>query len=447
MNMTDGSIVDKLLIFALPIAASSIVQLLFNAADLAVIGKFCGSDPLAAVGANTFIITLIIGLFVGLSVGSNAVISLKIGMGDLKSIEDCVHTSILTAIISGIFLAVVGQFIAYPILAALSTPESIIDMAVTYFKIYFIGMPFIMLYNFCAAIMRSRGDTRRPLIILVISGIINVILNLILVLVFNLGVAGVAIATTISGAISAIILTALLCKEEYPFTLKLSKLRLNPSVLKMIAAVGIPAGMQGMLYSISNTVIQSCMNILGSDVVAANSAALNYEYIVCYMFQAFSTAAMTFIAQNYGAGNIKRCQQIALRVIVLNTITIVAIGAVIYIFAYPMSLVFTSNPTVAELSEYRLRVLMAFTVVNSLIEIISGIMRGYGRSLSTVLISIIGICGVRLTYSLVYFPNHQTFPDIMRVYPISWFITIIPLTILLVAHMHSVKVRALKGQL
>ncbi len=423
MNMLSGSLWDKILMFALPLAASSIMQQLFNSADVAIVGRFAGNQALAAVGSNGPIINLLVNLFVGLSIGANVVISRFIGEGNHKRISDAVHTSIMTAIISGIFVAALGFFISRPMLHLMSTPDDIIDLSTVYLKIYFLGMPFQMLYNFSAAVLRSRGDTKRPLICLMISGVVNVILNLFFVIVCGMSVAGVAIATVISQIISSGLLIFFLMREKGELRLIPKKLKLDIAILKDIAKIGVPAGFQGMVFSASNICIQSSMNTLGSQVVAASSAALNFEIFVYYMISAFSQACVTFTGQNYGAGNLKRCSKVAHCCVGLGFLFTGAMCASFIIFGGSLVKLYTSDAQVAQIALSRIRIVLAFDVFNMALEVLSGSMRGLGYSFVPALIAIIGICGVRLVWIFTAFQASHTFGTLVAVYPVSWVIT------------------------
>lgn len=299
IDMLHGPLLMKIIVFALPLAASSMLQQLFNSIDVAVDGRFVGSEALAAVGSNGPVISLLINLFIGVSMGANVIISNHIGQNDSQGIRKAISTVSLVALTSGLFLMFLGFFIARPILLLIDTPKEVIDMAALYLKIYFLGMPFFMVFNFGAAILRSMGDTRRPLYILVISGFINVILNLIFVLVFDMGIAGVAIATSISNAVSAVVILILLSKEEEPFRLHLNKLKIHNIELKRMLQIGIPAGIQGMIFSLSNVVVQSEINSYGASAVAGSAAAINFEYYCYFIIQGFNGAAISFIGQNY----------------------------------------------------------------------------------------------------------------------------------------------------
>ena len=312
IDMLNGPLFKKILVFALPLAASSLLQELFNSVDVAVVGHFVGSEALAAVGSNAPVIGLLINLFMGISMGTCAIISNHIGQRDDRSIRHAINTVELVALLSGIFLLLLGQVAAKPILTWMGTPPNVLDQAVTYLRIYFLGMPFIMAFNFGAAILRSMGDTRRPLYILVIAGIINTLLNLLFVLCFHMGVAGVAVATGISNAVSAALIVRLLCKEKEPFRLHFSKMKIYSTELNRMLRIGVPAGLQGMIFSISNVVVQSSINSYGADAIAGSAAAVNFEYYCYFIIQGFNGAAISFIAQNYGAGRMDRVHRVFL---------------------------------------------------------------------------------------------------------------------------------------
>lgn len=309
MDMLHGPMLKKMLLFALPLAAGSILQQLFNAVDVAVVGQFASSEALAAVGANSSVITLLINLFVGISVGSNVIIAHYIGKGEPDRVNGAVHTSILLAILSGVILMILGMIIAGPLLKLMSTPDDVLEMAILYLRIYCIGMPFIMIYNFGAAILRSMGDTRRPLYCLITSGVVNAGLNMLFVIVFHMGVSGVAIATTIANMISAGMILYFLQHTDEHLRMEWKKLRLNKEELLRILQIGVPAGIQGMVFSIANVLIQASVNSFGSDAVAGSAVAMNFEYISYFAVNGFNQAVMTFVSQNLGAGNMKRCRK------------------------------------------------------------------------------------------------------------------------------------------
>ena len=331
MDMLNGPLGGKILRFALPLAATSILQQLFNAADIAVVGQFAGDKALAAVGANTFVINLLINLFVGISVGVNVVVANSIGAHSYRSVTRSVHTSVIVSFFSGILLSFVGIFFARPILTAVSTPLDILDMAVRYLQIYFAGMPFVMMFNFIAAILRGKGDTKRPLYVLMVAGAVNVVLNFILVAGFDLGVSGVAIATVCANAISGLTLFYFLLHEVGPFKLEFWKLRVTPLFLSRIMRVGLPSGLRGVVFSFSTVCLQSAINSLGSATVAASAAALNYEFVVYYWLNSFSQACVTFVGQNYGAKNMPRCRSAVRWTLLLGCSSTIVLSALLYI--------------------------------------------------------------------------------------------------------------------
>lgn len=428
-GMLEGSLWDKILLFALPLAASSILQQLFNAMDVAVVGRFAGSEALAAVGANGPVINLIVGLFVGISVGTNAVIAILIGQGNERDIRKTVHTSILAAVVAGVALAAVGVRFAEPVLRLMSTPEDILELAIDYLQIYFLGMPSILLYNFAAAILRSRGDTRRPLLALTVSGVINVILNLFFVLICHMNVEGVAIATTVSNTVSACFLVYFLWKETGVLHLDFRKLRIDRDILGRIAKTGIPAGLQGVVFSISNVCIQAALNGLGAVPIAATAAALNFEYFAYYLISSFGQAGVTFIGQNRGAGNWSRCIRTVRWCLVLGGITALAVNGVFLGFCRPLTGFFTPDPLVAELAILRMRYILSFELINMVIEVLSGCMRGFGYSMAPALVCMTGICGLRMIWLYTVFPYSRAYTTLLVIYPVSWALTAVLLAI------------------
>lgn len=429
IEILNGSLIDKIILFALPLAASSILQQLFNSADVAVVGKFAGSEALAAVGANGAVINLLVNLFVGLSVGANVVISTFIGKGEEQNIKKAVHTSILIAVLSGLLLMIIGITFAKTILTAMSTPENIIDLAVKYLRIYFSGMPFIMLYNFTASIFRSKGDTKRPLLALTVSGIVNVLLNLFFVVVLHMNVEGVAIATVISNIISSSILLYWLKKEKGAFRFEIKCLKISVNIVKSMAKIGVPAGVQGMVFSFSNVIIQSALNGLGSVAVAASAAALNYEYFAYFVLSSFSQAGVTFISQNYGAGNRERCRRVVKSCLVLGMVSTIVTCGIFIVFSRPLVGIFTSDTAVAELAIIRIKYILTFELINMTIEVLSGCMRGLGYSFVPACVCVLGICGFRILWIYTVFQRTLTFESLMMVYPSSWAITVIAIII------------------
>ncbi|MBR0036836.1 MAG: MATE family efflux transporter [Bacteroidales bacterium] len=423
VDMLNGPLTGKMLKYAMTIAISGALQQLFNSADVAVVGQFAGSNALAAVGTNGSLINLMINLFVGLSIGTNVVVATLTGEGNRDGIRKAVHTSLSIAIVSGIFLAIMGWALARPILSRLSTPPEILDDAVLYLRIYFLGMPFVMLFNFAAAILRSQGDTRRPLMALIVSGLVNVVLNLVFVAGLGMTVDGVAIATVISNGISSMILLTFLRHEVGPLKVDIRRLCIDPQMMERIGQIGIPAGLQGCVFSLSNVLIQDSINALGAATIAACTAALNFEYYTYFVANSFSQTATTFIGQNYGAGNFGRCRSIARRCIWLGALCTGILSAVFCLFASPLVSIFTTSAVVAGLAVMRMYIITSTEFLNAIVEALTGILRGFGYSLVPTMVSILGICGLRLFWLYAVYPSWNTFESLMAVYPISWIVT------------------------
>lgn len=424
LDMLHGSIWNKLPRFALPVAATAILEQLFNASDVAVVGNFAGdaaekTAAVAAVGANTAIIGLIVNLFVGIALGANVVIANAIGRDDKDAVHRAVHTSILVALLGGAAIAVIGELIAGTLLHSLNVPDDVYPLALLYLRIYLLGMPVILLYNFEAAIFRSIGDTKVPLIALACSGVLNVILNLFFVAVLGMTVNGVAIATVISNALSSLILFIRLIRTDKYIKLEPRSLRIDGQSMKLILKIGLPAGIQSAVFSLSNIVIQSAINSLGKVVMAASSAALNIELLAYYVLNSFSQACTTFVGQNYGARQIDRCRKTLLLSILEDFIaSAIAIGIVLLSGRFLLS-IFNSDPDVIEIGYTRLIYLFSAYVFSMLYEVLSGYMRGFGISLIPAILTTIGVCGIRIFWINFVFPQNPTFTTIMTVYPIS----------------------------
>ena len=424
LDMLHGSIWNKLPRFALPVAATAILEQLFNASDVAVVGNFAGdaaekTAAVAAVGANTAIIGLIVNLFVGIALGANVVIANAIGRDDKDAVHRAVHTSILVALLGGAAIAVIGELIAGTLLHSLNVPDDVYPLALLYLRIYLLGMPVILLYNFEAAIFRSIGDTKVPLIALACSGVLNVILNLFFVAVLGMTVNGVAIATVISNALSSLILFIRLIRTDKYIKLEPRSLRIDGQSMKLILKIGLPAGIQSAVFSLSNIVIQSAINSLGKVVMAASSAALNIELLAYYVLTSFSQACTTFVGQNYGARQIDRCRKTLLLSILEDFIaSAIAIGIVLLSGRFLLS-IFNSDPEVIEIGYTRLIYLFSAYVFSMLYEVLSGYMRGFGISLIPAILTTIGVCGIRIFWINFVFPQNPTFTTIMTVYPIS----------------------------
>ena len=418
-DLTSGPMLQKIILFSVPLAASSILQLLFNAADVVVVGRFAGSTALAAVGSNGALINLLVNLFVGLSLGANVVAARCFGAKDERGVQNTVQTSVTLGLVSGVLLAFVGFFAARGLLELMSCPEDVIDLSTLYLKIYFIGMPMTMLYNFNASLLRAVGDTRRPLYCLAVSGVINVVLNLVFVILFQMSVAGVALATIISQTVSALMVTVLLMKEEGPLHLDLRHLGFHKGALVQILKIGLPAGLQSTVFSLSNVVIQSAINSLGTVVIAASSAAFNIEILAYDVLNSFSQACTTFVGQNYGAGQIRRCKKtMQLSLLEDGAATFLAV-AVVLVFARPLLSIFNSDPDVVALGYVRLSTILPAYAFSLFYEVLSGYLRGFGISLVPAVLTMLGVCGIRIAWVEFVFPQSMTFQTIMTVYPVS----------------------------
>ena len=423
MDMIHGSLWNKILLFALPLAASSILQQLFNSVDTAVVGRFASSQALAAVGSNSSLISLMINLFLGVSLGSNVVIAHYIGQGSEKNIKAAVHTAILVAVLCGFFVLLFGQVIARPVLLLMGTPEDVIDLAVLYLRIYLLGMPCIMLYDFGASILRSTGDSKRPLYALIAAGIINTILNLILVIGFGMGVSGVAIATVISNMVSSGIVLYILLYEQDPIRVELKQLSIVPKELKKILVIGIPAGLQGMMFSIANVCIQSAINSFGSNAIAGSAAALNFEFFAYFIVNAFAQTTVTFTSQNYGAGEVDRCKKI-FRLNMVFSLVFCGMLSAVFVFGRGFFLrLYTTDEAVLVFAAQRLLIATTLELLTSTYEISAGAMRGLGHSLLPAIITCVGSCLLRLVWIATACRMVHDFRLLMIIYPISWVIT------------------------
>ncbi len=423
VDMLHGPMLWKIILFALPLALSSILQLLFNAADTVVVGQFAGRQALAAVGSNGALINLIVNVFMGLSIGANVIVARYRGRGDEALINKAVHTAVLLSVISGILLAFIGFFVAPRLLGLMATPADVIDLSALYLRIYFLGMPFMMLYNFGSAILRSVGDTRRPLFFLTAGGIVNVILNLIFVIVFKMSVAGVAIATVISQMISSFLVTRTLCKEKGSLHLDLRHLKIDKGCLWDMVKVGMPAGLQGCVFSLSNVVIQSSLNTFGSITVAGNSAAANIEGFIYVSMNAFHQAAVTFSSQNYGAEQYDRCDRALLISGGLGFSIGTILGLVFMAFGRPLLSLYTRDPEVIAAGLVRMNFLFRYQGLNGLMDIMVGGLRGIGYSVMPTVVSLTGVCAFRLLWIMTVFKAQPTLNILYLVYPVSWAIT------------------------
>lgn len=421
-DMLNGPLWNKLPLFALPVAATAMLEQLFNASDIAVVGNFTGAEKtaaVAAVGANTPVIGLLVNLFVGIALGANVVIANAIGREDKVTVQKAVHTSILMALIGGVGIAVIGELLGGKILGLLNVPDDVLPLALMYLRIYLIGMPVILLYNFEAAIFRSIGDTKVPLIALAISGVLNVLLNLFFVIVLKMTVNGVATATVISNAVSSTILFVRLLKTDKCVRLDLKNLRFDFKCFKRIMKIGLPSGIQSAMFSVSNIIIQSAVNSLGKLVMAASSAAINLEIFAYYVLNAFSQACTTFVGQNYGAGKIDRCKKTLALSLIEDAIATAAAICIVLLSGRFLLSIFNNDPQVIELGYLRLKILFFAYIFSMTYEVLSGYLRGFGISLVPAVLVTVGICVVRIVWIKTVFPQSRTFETILNAYPIS----------------------------
>lgn len=429
MNMLGGNLWSNILLFALPLAASSILQQLFNSVDVAVVGQFDSNQAVAAVGSNAPVINLFVNMFVGLAGGTNVVIANYIGRNRQDKVQNTVHTVILLGIISGVAMLGIGMGVAAPLLRLMQTPADVLDLAVKYLRIYSIGMPFIMVYNFGAAILRSVGDTKRPLYCLIASGFINTGLNILLVVAFDMSVAGVAIATTAANAFNAIIVIILLLREKGALKLNPKKLAIKKAEFSHVLKIGVPAGVQGIVFSLSNVFIQSSVNGFGSVVMAGSTAALNFEAFSYCVVSAFAQAAATFIGQNFGAGNTDRCKK-ALSISFIYGFGISGLMCAAFVLGRGFfARIYTRDEAACYYAMIRMVWVLSFACLISTYEITGGAMRGLGHSLLPALLTVIGSCGLRILWVHTVAAQAKDFVTLVIVYPISWIVTGIAVTV------------------
>jgi putative MATE family efflux protein len=424
IDMTHGPLLGKLLVFALPLILSSILQLLFNAADIIVVGQFSGSDALAAVGSTGALINLLVNLFLGLSVGVNVLYAQYIGAGNIKDASETLHTSVYVSLICGVILTVVGYFLARPLLLMMGSPENVVGLSTLYLKIYFLGMPAMLFYNFGSAVLRAVGDTRRPLIFLTVSGIINVFLNLFFVIVLHHSVDGVAAATVISEIISALLLLRCLMHMDGPCRLKRSEMKITTDKLVKIIHIGLPAGLQGVIFSLSNVIIQSSVNSFGSTVMAGNAAAGNIEGFVYVSMNAFHQTCVSFTSQNYGAHRMKRIPHILILCELCVITTGLVLGNLAYFCGPSLLRIYNSDPEVIRYGLIRMRWICIPYFTCGVMDVFVGSIRGLGYSVTPMIVSLIGACLFRIVWILTYFQSHHTLGALYASYPISWVLTL-----------------------
>ncbi len=423
MDMLHGPLAKKIFLFALPIAASSMLQQLFNSADVAVVGRFAEEGALAAVGSNTALVNLLVNVFVGLSVGANVVISQAIGQRRTQDVSAVVHTSMLFSLLCGVIAMLLGVAVSRPILTWMDAPADILDRAVLYLRIYCLGLPFIIPYNFGAAILRSIGDTRRPMICLIASGVLNVCLNLVLVIGFHLGVAGVAIATVTANLFNVSAVLVILCRETGMIQLRPRELRIKMPVLIRILRIGAPAALQSAVFSISNICLQTAINSFGSSAVAGLTASASLEFFGFFIISAFSQAAVTFTGQNYGAGQYERCRKI-LQICLVESMAASLVLCGIFLLGRNVFLrIYTTDPVELEYGVMRMTVLMPLLFLVPSYDVTGSALRGMGRSLLPAVITVLGSVVFRLFWIWAVFPGWSTLASLLAVYPISWVLT------------------------
>lgn len=425
IDMCNGPLLGKIMIFYVPLMLSGILQLLFNAADIVVVGRFAGNESLAAVGSTGALTNLLVNIFIGLSVGANVLVARFYGAKQDHELVEMVQTAIATALVGGVILVFLGFFLARPALGWMGTPENVIDHSVLYMRIYFIGMPFMMVYNFGSAVLRAVGDTKRPLYYLLIAGVVNVLLNLVFVIVFHMGVAGVATATVVSQAISAGLVVRCLIQTDSAYRLVVQGMKIVPDKLLKMIQIGVPAGMQGALFSISNVLIQSSVNGFGSTAMAGNTAAGNIEGFVYTAMNAFYQAAISFCGQNFGARKYKRIW----RVLLICELLVVGVGAlmgnVAYLFGGTLLKLYTVDPEVIAYGILRMKIICVPYFLCGMMDVAVGAMRGMGCAILPMLVSLTGACLFRVVWIYTIFQRIHTLECLYYSYPISWSLTFV----------------------
>lgn len=429
IDMLTGSIWDKMVLFALPLALTGMLQQLFNAADVAVLGRYVSNEAMAAVGSNVPVIGLIISLCMGLALGANVVVARALGMKDYERVHNAVHTALLTAVIFGTVMSLLGELFTDAILSFLAVPDSVIGHAEAYLRVFLLGMPFIALYNFLAAIFRSQGDTQTPLWALVAATIFNIAGNFFAVMVLDMEAGGVAAATVGANVLAAGILFVRLAYIDGPLRLNIRHLlAVDTRELRSIVRIGWPAGLQGAVFSISNLIIQAAINSLGPEVMAGSVAAFTVEINVYCFINAFALAATTFVSQNYGAGNLERCRRVMWVSLGLNFVATISMTILIFLFCRPLLGLFTDSEAVIELAIIRMLWVLSPQFIQVIMDTVSGAMRGYGYSLPPALMTLASICTVRIVWVWTVFEMYPNYEVLMAVYPVSWIVAAIGLS-------------------
>ena len=425
MDMCTGSLWSKILLFSIPLMLSGILQLLFNAADIVVVGRYAGSTSLAAVGSTSSLINLLTNLFIGLSIGSNVLIARYYGAKNLEATHKTLHTSILFSLISGCILTVIGITLANPLLTLMGTPGDVLHLSALYMRIYFLGMPAMMLYNFGSAILRGIGDTKRPLYFLTISGAVNVVLNLCFVIIFQMNVAGVALATVISQCISAGLIVRSLMKQQGACHLEIHDLHIDKEQLLKMIEVGLPAGIQGAIFSISNVLIQSSINSFGSIAMAGNTAASNIESFIYISMNSIYQTALSFTSQNLGAKKYHRINRILAICLGIVTIIGMTMGWTTLCFGTKLLGIYSADSEVIHFGLIRLSIICTSYFLCGTMDVVVGSLRGLGYSIMPMLVSLIGACGLRVVWIFTIFKWHRSLETLYISYPITWMITFI----------------------
>ncbi|OZG69325.1 MATE family efflux transporter [Bifidobacterium eulemuris] len=426
IDMLHGPIWNRVLMFALPVAATGILEQLFNATGVAIVGNFSGGEDtqaVAAVGANSFIVMLVINFFIGVSLGANVVIANAIGRGSMDGVRKAVHTAIVMAVAGGVAALVIGELGATAILGMLNVPADVYPLALLYLRIYLIGLPVILLYNFEAAIFRSVGDTATPLKVLAMAGVLNVALGLTFTAGLNMSVAGVATATVLSNAFGSLVLLRLLVRTDAPIHVDLRELRVDMMAMRSILRIGLPAGIQGAVFAFANVIIQGAINSLGTTVIAASSAAFNIEVFAYQVLNSFAQACSTFTGQNYGARQVGRCRRVLAICYLEDVVATAAAITLVLLFGRSLLMIFVHDPEAVDIGYIRLTMVFIGYIFSMAYEMASGYLRGFGISLVPALLTVLGVCGTRIGWVMLVFPSHRSFESIMLVYPISLAVT------------------------
>ena len=425
IDMCDGPLLSKILLFSVPLMMSGILQLLFNAADIIVVGRFAGRSALAAVGSTSSLINLLINVFVGLSVGVNVLVAKYYGGQREKDMSETVHTAVLTSLLSGLFLVILGGIAARPLLHLMGTPDDVLDQAVLYMRIYFLGMPVLMVYNFGAAILRAIGDTRRPLYFLFMAGVVNVALNLFFVIGLGMGVDGVGWATVISEHVSALLVLKSLMEAPGALKLNLKELRIHPKKLKRIVKIGLPAGMQGAIFSISNVLIQSSVNSFGSIAMAGNTASANIEGFVYTAMNAVYQTNLSFTSQNLGGRKYSRINRIMYICLAVVTVVGITLGITAVLAGDLLLGIYSSDAQVLRYGMLRLEIICGTYFLCGIMDCMVGSLRGLGYSVIPMFVSLTGACGFRVLWVFTVFAAYRSLDVLYLSYPVSWAITAI----------------------